>query len=227
MTYCLGHEEFVSALALIDHDTLLSGGGDGKLILWSYRRQGDIKLVCDLNEPEEADSMRQQLPCNNMRKKSRFPIKCLTVDVSRSYVAVTFYNQPLIYLLKIGRNSELDGDNAANWLEVIEKRTLDAEPIWIHFDAAHSHFLWSIGGSDSCSVQLYEIKQDKLEAAQCSIPVIERLNTSRRLVEAIAKQRAEKLVENLFKHHYNNVETYYQRKKQRIENEYGGGNVNK
>jgi len=67
-----------------------------------------------------------------------------------------------------------------------------------------------------------ELKQDKFEKAFNTVKIIDFINESQELSAKIEKAHKVNIVDGLFKHYYNNVEIYYQRKMLRIENENKG-----
>ena len=42
-SFCLGHAKFITAIALLDENLLLSGGGDDCLILWEYKQGKELR----------------------------------------------------------------------------------------------------------------------------------------------------------------------------------------
>jgi len=104
----------------LDKKTLISGSGDGKIILWDFR-QGEIlySFSCDENL-ENSNCLLDK------KEKSRFPIKSIASNQSvASFVAVSFYEKPIIYLFKVTRNST----NITSSLDLVHKLSLEIEPI--------------------------------------------------------------------------------------------------
>ncbi|KAJ6221309.1 hypothetical protein RDWZM_007121 [Blomia tropicalis] len=208
-TYCLGHEEFVSSILLIDSEkTLISGSGDGKIILWNYidgKQITSIQLDFQLLSQEEFPKPKE---------RSKFPIKFMTIDKTETYLAVSFYNQPFICLFRIVKDSETI---SLKFLEKYESN-LDSEPVHLQFDLAHHNFLWVVGARSQLKwVDLFEIVQERIKPAMCESKLIDKFNQTVNLGSIIANDRKMNSVDGLFKHYYDNVEEYYQRKLKRIE----------
>lgn len=133
----------------------------------------------------------------------------------------TFYGEPLLYLFKVIRNGV--NSSTATSLELLESLSLDAEPMVCQFDEAHTNFLWLLGGSRATACQVYELKQDNLTPAFETLNVVGCLNSSEQLRLVLANEQKERPADGLFKHYYNNVEMYLERKRQRIEKEINKG----
>lgn len=209
--YCLGHDEFVSAVQLLDCSTLVSGSGDGKVILWDFLTGKNLQSF----DCEQKDiSFTNGSVFKKENEQSSFPIKAIAIDsLNANYLAVSFYKQAVIYIFKVIRIS-----TSASALELVQKLELDMEPVLVHFDKAHSNFLWVIGGFSARPVFLFELKQNEFKRA-FDTNTVEFLNSTKQLEVAIKMEQQAHPLEGLFKHNYNNVEMYYQRKMLRIENE--------
>lgn len=209
--YCLGHNEFVSTVQLLDSSTLVSGSGDGKVILWDFLTGKNLHSI-DCDQKEKCSTNGDVVKKEN--EQSSFPIKAITIDsLNANYLAVSFYKQAVIYIFKVIRTS-----NSASSLELVQKLELDNEPVLVHFDKAHSNFLWVIGGFSARPFFLFELKQNEFKRA-FDTNTVEYLNSTKQLEVAIKMEQQAHPLEGLFKHYYNNVEMYYKRKMLRIENE--------
>ena len=210
LTYCLGHKEFISSIHLLDQETLISGSGDGKIIIWRFLNGEKLfSFDCDENK---ADNF---LEMDKTENKSKFPIKSISIDNDvANAVAVSFYDQSFVYLFQLIRVS-----GKISSLQLVFKLTLETNPIWLQFDLVHCNFIWIFGGILDKSIELFELKQNKLESALCNLKIVETINESQQFKLAIENERKENSVNNLFKHYYQNVKLYYQRKQLRFENE--------
>lgn len=210
-SYCLGHEEFVSTLQLLDSSTLVSGSGDGRVIFWDFL-SGKRLFSFDCDQREKSPTNEKP---KTEKEQSPFPIKSITTDsANATYMAVTFYKQALIYVFKVLRNS----DHCASSLELTQKIETDSEPVLVQFDKAHSNFLWVIGGFTEKPGYLLELK--KGEFIQAFNPkVVDFLSRNEQVKVTIKAEQQTHPLEGLYKHNFNNVEKYYERKMLRIENE--------
>lgn len=59
--YCLGHEDFVSKLCVLDNELLVSGGGDDYLFLWRWR---ECRLLNKINLKKAVIGFLRTLPDN-------------------------------------------------------------------------------------------------------------------------------------------------------------------
>ena len=210
LSYCLGHNQFVSSIQLIDCKTLISGSGDGKIIIWDFA-QGNNLFTFNF----DSNLAESNVSKDSGKEKSQYPIKSISTDQEKAnYLAVSFYKQPLICVLKVIR----DGENASS-LELVDKIVLEAEPVWMQFDSTHCNFLWVLSGSKKKPIEMFELKQDKMEKAFETLKVVNSLNDNQQLSVTVENALKQNLVDGLFKHYFNNVEMYYQRKMLRIENE--------
>lgn len=203
MGYCTGHKEFVSTIRQIGDNTCVSGSGDGSIALWDFI---DSKRLCyiSFDDPNHKDAS----------EKSKFPVRTITLDRNNGdYLCVSFYTQPVIYLFRIVK----DNSGKVHSLTKITELSLEVEPVYISFDLCQNNFLWVFGGFLATPVSLFELKQDQLVKAFPTMNLIDTLNQSKQLVKRMDEEREARTVETLFKHHFNNVEIYYQRKKLRVE----------
>lgn len=80
--YCMGHEEFVSKLALLTPKILVSGGGDDYLCLWDWRSfkvltKIDIRESLDGTETEAGEARRIAVTCIRIMDGPRQSFVCL------------------------------------------------------------------------------------------------------------------------------------------------------
>lgn len=204
MSYCLAHTEFVSTIALLDDCSIVSGSGDGNIIVWNFML-GKVLFTfqCDPNFKNATDK--------KTNVKSNFPIKSIKINkFNGEFLAVSFYKNPIIFLF------QKMTDNYS--LELVCKLTLDFEPAYINFDFCKKNFLWIFGGFESKAVTLFELKNSKLTEVSHSTKIIDFINDSTKFSDLLQKEGKCSTVDTLFKHYYNNVELYYQRKILRSEN---------
>lgn len=198
----MGHKEFVNNVQLIDKETLLSGSGDGKLILWKYLT-GTRLFIYDLDVDDGSG--------DSSSSKSKFPVKSIAVDQNENAqnIIISFFNQKEIHIFQVVRNQQ-SVVQAVSRTEVFH---LISQPCFIQFDPSHTNFVWIFGGFENSSVRVFEIISGKLQPSFNIPQVVDCLNDNQRLLAQVRSlSNDESEVNSYFKHHFNNVELYYQRK---------------
>lgn len=190
-SYCLGHTEFVSSIKLIDSETLVSGSGDGRLIVWDFVN-GKKLFTFPFDSPED-------------KNNSEYPIKSIAIDQEIChYLAVSFYKMLEVVLFRIERK-----DNRFSALTKVKRLNLNLEPVVISFQPANS--LWIVGGFEQSPLRRFVVKEDNDMSEVKQMPtVVARVNQSNRFSQSLHLDCCK--VDSLFKHYYNNVEVYYRRK---------------
>ncbi|GBM38595.1 tRNA (guanine-N(7)-)-methyltransferase non-catalytic subunit wdr4 [Araneus ventricosus] len=136
LSYCLGHQEFVSSIQFIplDEEILLSSSGDGSIRLWKYKNNGlQFKCIslhenntlckaCNLeSDAEIKDKLNHQVSEKLVlsEKQVLFSVRCVKYCKKYQLLAVIFHLQPIIAVYKLS-------DDCLNFQQFI---SLDAPPI--------------------------------------------------------------------------------------------------
>ncbi|XP_055946990.1 tRNA (guanine-N(7)-)-methyltransferase non-catalytic subunit wdr4-like [Argiope bruennichi] len=139
LSYCLGHQEFVSSIQFIQlaEEILLSGSGDGSIRLWKYKNNGlqfkcvslqENDILCKAcNVQNEAEikaklnhEVSEKLVLSD--KQVLFSVRCVKYSQEHQLLAVIFHLQPIIAIYKILN----DSDDSLNFQQFI---SLDAPPV--------------------------------------------------------------------------------------------------
>jgi tRNA (guanine-N(7)-)-methyltransferase subunit TRM82 len=199
-SFCLGHKEFVSSIALINNQTLVSGSGDGSVRLWNLINGKEIyALMCDKSESLS----------NNNRIESKYAVKRLVTNriIDPKYISVSFYKQSIVNIYAIESNS----------LRAIHSLELDEEPIDIKFDVSNCHLLWVLLPISDNPLNVYEITDESVKKSNFYSNIIKELNSNQMFKNNCLKSKNSNALESLYKHWFNNVETYFQKKHERQE----------
>ena len=199
-SYCLGHKEFVSSIDTIDNKTLISGSGDGSLRIWNISDGKQLEvLTCDPNETIE----------DNHKNGTQFPVKKLVTDVKSGakYLAVSFYKQSIVKIYSIDSLS----------LKLIHTLSLSEEPIDILFDVLESDVLWILLPKCENPIEIYKISSDKTSKVNIYENVVKQLNSNECFGNQCLNESKTDELSGLYKHWFNNVETYLQKKNERQE----------
>nr|XP_020462300.1 tRNA (guanine-N(7)-)-methyltransferase non-catalytic subunit WDR4 [Monopterus albus] len=202
-SFCLGHQQFVSALLVPSGHPhcLLSGSGDGTVKLWEYE-SGRRLQSWDLRELEEMPSSEAD--------KEKKPTVCRIASSPDSHlIAVQCERLSAVQFFTLEREGE-------EKLKPHSRLSLPHCPLDVTFDQEGR--LWVLMDSSDAPLQIYTHRQDSWEYdADCP-----KLNT---VVEAFkphwetleASTRTGTSFEHLYKVSFDNVTTYLQKKQQRLD----------
>jgi len=213
MSYCLGHEKFVTNISELPHNKsiLLSCGGDGILYLWDYEFGTELKSVnfCDQISKYDIDKFNQDLRDYHYDESvNMLPVKHLrTSRFSKveSLIVISFYSSKILltYLITSNENTRLP---IVNYLDSI---TVEAEPIECFLYKQDLWVLTDIG------IQIYKFENEKF-VKHISNHKTERLNKFWEILKSTAIKQ--NLFPILYKRKYDNVQEYLERKKIRLAN---------
>jgi len=213
MSYCLGHEKFVTNISELPHNKsiLLSCGGDGILYLWDYEFGTELKSVnfCDQISKYDIDKFNQDLRDYHYDESvNMLPVKHLrTSRFSKveSLIVISFYSSKILltYLITSNENTRLP---IVNYLDSI---TVEAEPIECFLYKQDLWVLTDIG------IQIYKFENEKF-VTHISNHKTERLNKFWEILKSTAIKQ--NLFPILYKRKYDNVQEYLERKKIRLAN---------
>ena len=206
-TYCLGHKEFVSSIDAINETTLVSGSGDGSLRLWNVSDGKELNcLMCDTNETIDG----------NATKGTQFAVKKLVTNylvnicndkTEANLLSVCFYNQSVVNVYSIDSTSTL---------KLIHTLNLDEEAIDICFDLNINDILWILLPKNESPLNVYQINEI-VTKSNIYDTILNDLNNNNNFVEQCLNGKKSGELEGLYKHWFNNVEIYLQKKSERQE----------
>lgn len=187
-SYCLQHTEFVSCIAFLTTRLMLSGGGDGTIRLWDFKKGDQIAHhTCngDLNSCPEKMAIRKIHPYTS----ENFAV---TFYKSKDVVFYSFANDKINYEFCIDFHSE-----------IIESH-LNGEFLFV-FTVDSSEF-----------TRCYSLTQNP--PMKVNHPLVQSLNKNNKIIESFSKtQQQENDIGWLYKKYYDNISDYYKRKKEREE----------
>ena len=234
-SYCLGHENFVTALAilLVDKGYLVSAGGDGCIRFHDYRNgeyqysisfkdkipMDDIDKFNESLEPYGLSEKVETLPVKNLRILGPHDHRTITV------VAVSFYGSKTIlaFILRSSFDSNFPTLVSATSI------TLDEEPLdflfqdnelWVLNDLGIEVYDFVINVPDQIVKSLEKDEEMKkteyiFRLNECKIKNLEELNKNWSLLRSGASKHL--LYPILYKRKFDNVQEYQERKKLRLE----------
>ncbi|XP_074514397.1 tRNA (guanine-N(7)-)-methyltransferase non-catalytic subunit wdr4 [Sebastes fasciatus] len=202
-SFCLGHQQFVSALLVppgLPH-WLLSGSGDGTMKLWEYESGRKLQSL-DLKELEETPSSEAD--------KHKKPTVCrITSSPDACHVAVQCERVSSVQLFTVDREGE-------EKLVPHSRLSLPHCPLDMAFDPEGR--LWVLMDSGDVPLQMYTHRRDSWEC-DAESPELNRVTEAfKPHWETLeASTRADSRFEHLYKVSFDNVTAYLQKKQQRLE----------
>uniref|UniRef100_A0A8C2XIP5 WD repeat domain 4 n=2 Tax=Cyclopterus lumpus TaxID=8103 RepID=A0A8C2XIP5_CYCLU len=201
-SFCLGHQQFVSALLVPSGHPhwLLSGSGDGSMKLWEYE-SGRKLQSWDLKELEDAPSSEAV--------KHKATVCRITSSPDSRYVAVQCERVSTIQFFTLDQEGE-------EKLLPHSRLSLPHCPLDMAFDPEGR--LWVLMDSSDAPLQMYTLKQDSWECDAGS-PELNRVTEAFKphLETLEASTRIDSRFEHLYKVSFDNVTAYLQKKQQRLE----------
>ncbi|XP_023144124.1 tRNA (guanine-N(7)-)-methyltransferase non-catalytic subunit wdr4 [Amphiprion ocellaris] len=202
-SFCLGHQQFVSALHIPSGHPhwLLSGSGDGTVKLWEYE-SGHRLQSWDLRQFEETP--------NSEANKEQNPTVCRIISSPDGrHVAVQCERMSTVQFFTLHKEGE-------ETLVPHSRLSLPHCPLDMTFDLEGQ--LWVVMDSSDAPLQVYTLRQSTWE---CNTQNPD-LN---RVIEAFmphwesleASTRKNNRFEHLYKMGFDNVTEYKQKKQQRLE----------
>jgi hypothetical protein len=144
---------------------------------------------------------------NNNRTQSKYAVKRLVTNhiIDPKYISVSFYKQSIVNIYTIQSNS----------LRAIHSLELDEEPIDIKFDVSNCHLLWVLLPISDNPLNIYEINDQFVKKSNFYSNIIKELNSNEMFKNNCLKSKNSNALESLYKHWFNNVDTYFQKKHER------------
>lgn len=197
VSFCLGHNEFVSKLHLLKNNILLSASGDGTVRLWNYLEGKELNRI---NTDDFVNSNILNSFINEMDKEkvevSTLPISEVQVYENKSKIilGISLYRDNKIHFYSIN-----DMDLTFNYLTFV---TVNSDNFY--------YFLTNELYIISIDVSIYHFINNQFEMKKSGI-LEENLSKHLDLFEH------KNNIMLLYKRRYNNVHEYLDRKRQRLE----------
>ncbi|KAG5308365.1 WDR4 methyltransferase, partial [Acromyrmex insinuator] len=211
ISYCLGHEKFVTNISELPHEKsiLISCGGDGIFKLWDYKCGSELMSVNFYDKISKCDieKFNQDLrDCQYDESVDILPVKYLRVyyfSKIESLIIISFYSSKILLVYRISgdKNTQLK----ANYLESI---TVETEPIEC---LLHKQDLWVL---TDVGLRVFKFDNDRFVTHDALNSTIKCLNTSWQILKNTIVKR--NLFPVLYKRKYDNVQEYQERKKIRL-----------
>ncbi|XP_041856856.1 tRNA (guanine-N(7)-)-methyltransferase non-catalytic subunit wdr4 isoform X2 [Melanotaenia boesemani] len=199
-SFCLGHEQFVSALQIPSGHPhwLLSGSGDGTVKLWEYE-SGRRLQSWDLRQLAETPGCETD--------KDQNPAVCrVSVSPDGLHVAVQCERVRMVQFFILDEGSEKK-------LVPRSRQPLSHCPLDMTFDPDGR--LWVLLDHSDALIQIHRLTQDSWEN-HTKDPELSRVQEVLQ-THWKASARTSSRFEQLYKTSYDNVTTYLQKKQQRLE----------
>nr|CAH7724040.1 unnamed protein product [Callosobruchus chinensis] len=196
VTFCLGHTEFVTKME-IQSNTLISASGDGTVRFWDFLSGKQLRVI-NANAHVEASSMLQEF--SDIMDKEKVDVSALPVvdvQISDYFMVVQLYKCNDLQLYSVNFNNKCD---------VQLMSTLCLGPSFT--------FCFSKSGLIAFSDRLRTFEIDTNTFVEIDSEFLTKLCDK---YKGFFKHLDEESLTVLYKRKYDNMQDYYERKKQRIE----------
>ncbi|XP_021349467.1 tRNA (guanine-N(7)-)-methyltransferase non-catalytic subunit wdr4-like [Mizuhopecten yessoensis] len=203
-TFCMGHKGYVSSLVYVERNSLLiSGGGEGEIIVWTLSGERLAGAVC-VDESQRSS-----------QDHGDFGVKKLSYDPDTGVLAAVCYGSNIVYVFRL-ENSELGTS-----LKQSVSMTTDVEPWDICFDCDH-HF-WVLQPKEGDCARVYQWNNEAFmmrilttEEKRCRASLLlEAINSSWEFFEESVGMYTH-LPEGLRKVKIDNMKDYLEKKQERV-----------
>ncbi|CAL8387418.1 unnamed protein product [Gadus morhua 'NCC'] len=204
--FCLAHREFVSSLLIpaAHREWLLSGSGDGNVILWQYESGRELQRW-DMRKLREAPDGTK----DGEEEEKRSAVSRITSSPDGLHVVVQCERAATVQMLSLEKGTE-------DRLTPSHQLTLPHCPLDITFDPRGR--LWVLLDSADTPFQVYTHTQDgwQRDADNAEVSrVTEALKPYWKALQPLAV--AESRFEHLYKVNFDNMESYMEKKRLRLE----------
>lgn len=209
VSYCLGHKNFVTNVAILPHDknVLVSSGGDGALMFWDYMAGRELQLIhfheklsqndlLSLNKTLKENDLEDQVTVSPVKH-----LKLLAINENESVVAITFYCSNVILTFSIsGKQDDLN-------VEYLGSLEVEREPLECH---CYENQLWILTDT---KIQAYQFDGKCFVNNENLNIEFKKLNES---WEKLHSASSKTLLPVLYKRKFDSVQEYQERKKSRM-----------
>ncbi|GLV45559.1 wuho [Carabus blaptoides fortunei] len=203
VSYCLGHDEFVLNLELLNEKVLISSSGDGTVRFWNYLEGKQLKIINTNDHIKDTKLLEKfsEFMDTETVDVTSLPITSMKVITfeSDSIIVVSLYNFNGVQIYQL--NSEID-------VHVLQILSFDSK--LLSFDLTNDKLY--ILTEDSLQEYVFDGKLYKLTL---SPKLTEFYTNCKDMVNNAIKEN----ISVLYKRKYDNVQDYQERKKLRIENQ--------
>ncbi|RDD39910.1 tRNA (guanine-N(7)-)-methyltransferase non-catalytic subunit wdr4 [Trichoplax sp. H2] len=158
--FCLGHTEFVSTIAILDDELMVSGSGDGTIKLWNYL-SGQQLLSEDIK-----DSLQQRCSSSQYQLKECTETIISNISYCPKYnvVAICCEHIKMVLLYHINKNNfELNYMQEIELIDVPMKTSFINESLWILISNIDEPLeIWNLF-KDSCTDSTHKTIKVEIE----------------------------------------------------------------
>ncbi|XP_058792005.1 tRNA (guanine-N(7)-)-methyltransferase non-catalytic subunit WDR4 [Phymastichus coffea] len=209
VSYCLGHKNFVTNIAILPHDKniLVSSGGDGMLMFWDFLAGRELSLIHFHEKLIQDDllTLNQILKENNLEEQITVSpvkhMKLLQIKESESVIIITFYCSNVVLTYSV--SGKLDCLN----VEFLELLKVEKEPLECH---CYKNQLWIL---TDINIQVYQFNDKCFVINKNLNKEIQKLNELWKKLHSASSQT---LLPVLYKRKFDSVQEYHERKKSRL-----------
>lgn len=188
-SFCLSHSEFVSSIAFINDNLLLSGSGDGTLKLWTFMH-GKLVYDYDCKKALETSKLDQGIAVKNI------------LQLNQSTFSVSFYSSNCLLIVSVS-------DQMITTEKIV---TFSGSTCYRQFTLKNLHVI--VSDSNEKIVTSLDFERGFMESNH---PFLDREKVKSLLTESLKGLNSrEEEIKILYKQWFNNVQSYMKRKEERI-----------